>query len=69
MATMQLAKHPDGWHIENVGPYLVDGATFTFYGPYDTRAAAESDMRGVQRFERTWREETATKKPAAATTG
>jgi hypothetical protein len=40
---MNVAKHRDGWWIENV-PDCDD------CGPYDTRAEADADRRGLERF-------------------
>lgn len=38
-----MEKKQDGWHFE------FDGFD---YGPYQTKAEAESDQRGLERFER-----------------
>lgn len=46
------------WEI-TVPPFTIDGETFTSYGPYPTRAAAESDLRGLQRFDEIDQRETA----------
>lgn len=42
---MKPVKLPDGWWIVEV-PECCD------CGPYDTKAEAESDMRGLKRFEK-----------------
>ena len=47
---LTIKKRRDGWWIEGVEPFTVDGETFDTYGPYDTRAAARSDRDGVIRF-------------------
>lgn len=46
---MKIVKRRDGYWIEGVPPYEVDGETFTANGPYTLRADAESDMRGLTR--------------------
>jgi len=48
--TMRTEQHANGWWIVDVPAYQVDGDTFTTCGPYDTKAAAESDRRGMERF-------------------
>ena len=42
---MEIVKQPDGWWITGE-PLDLD------CGPYDTKAEAESDMRGLARFEK-----------------
>ena len=49
---MRTAKQSDGWWILDVPAYQVDGATFTSCGPYATRAEADDDRRGLERFYR-----------------
>mgnify|MGYP001570259697 CR=1 FL=1 len=46
---MKLVKRRDGYWIEGVPPYELDGETLTANGPYQVRADAESDMRGIAR--------------------
>jgi hypothetical protein len=43
VAQMQVTKKSDGWWIVNVPD------TVTECGPYDTRAEAEDDRRGLER--------------------
>ena len=45
MEALSLKKYDDGWWI--VDPNNKDVAE---YGPYDTKAEAEDDKRGIERF-------------------
>jgi hypothetical protein len=47
---MRCTKHPDGWWIDDVPTYVVGGEVCTSCGPYDTRAEADDDRRGLERF-------------------
>ena len=48
---MQIEKRDDGWWITNV-PDWPEGC-----GPYDTKAEAVADRRGMNRFKRYQNEE------------
>ena len=43
MSEMKLQKRKDGWWIINIPDSVTEG------GPYDTKAEAEEDMRGLAR--------------------
>ncbi len=50
---MELTKHDGKWWIEGSDPYYIDGAgPFVDYGPYDTKAQAADDLRGLRAFEK-----------------
>ena len=38
------------WEITDVPPFTVNGETFDSYGPYTTRADAESTIRRLEKF-------------------
>lgn len=48
---MRAIRRPGtkNWWITDVPPYQWNGETHTEYGPYDTRAEAEAEMRGAER--------------------
>lgn len=46
---MKLVKRDDGWWIEGVPPFEVDGETCTANGPYEIKKDAASDMAGIKR--------------------
>jgi len=53
MTTLQTTRHNDGtWWVENVPAYRVGFVMCTECGPYRTRAEADSDRVGLQRFYR-----------------
>ncbi len=47
---MHVKKRSGGWYVCDVPPYQVDGEEQHDYGPYETKAEADSDRLGVQRF-------------------
>lgn len=47
---MRVERRDDGWWIVDAPPYEVDGAIFTSYGPYATRAEAREDKAGLSEF-------------------
>ncbi|MHB8971031.1 MAG: hypothetical protein ACYC3X_22600 [Pirellulaceae bacterium] len=52
MTTLRTARQSDGWWILDVPEYCVNGETCTSCGPYATKADADDDRRGLQRFYR-----------------
>jgi hypothetical protein len=53
MTTLRTAQHDDGtWWIHDVPAYVVNGEVCHECGPYRTRAEADDDRRGLQRFYR-----------------
>ena len=64
---MDLTRRDDGWWIEGADPYRIDGdGPFADYGPYDTRARAIDDLRGLRRFEKLVQKECPEHNPVAA---
>jgi hypothetical protein len=49
---VRIEKQNDGWWILDVPPYSVNGAVYTTCGPYDTKAEAVDDKRGLEAFYR-----------------
>jgi len=49
---MRTVKRGNEWYVVDVPPYEVDGETCDWYGPYATKADAESDRLGVESFYR-----------------
>ena len=62
MDAVKLAKRRDGWYISGVPPFSVDGIPCDEYGPYETKADAADDMRGVKETLRIMAEEEAAEK-------
>ena len=46
---MHTVRRTDGWWIEGVPHYEADGQTHASCGPYQTKAEAEADRRGMER--------------------
>lgn len=47
---MRVTKRDDGWWILDVPSSLSGGERFTSCGPYATKAAADDDKQGLERF-------------------
>jgi hypothetical protein len=52
---MKPVRRGKQWFVEGVEPYIVDGEVCTSWGPYETKAEAIADMRGVERTLRKWK--------------
>jgi hypothetical protein len=47
MTRLHIKRHDDGWWIAGLGPE---------HGPYNTRAEADEDRKGLENFYERWRE-------------
>jgi hypothetical protein len=52
MMTLRTAKQPNGWWIMDLPASRVNGEVSHECGPYATRAEADDDRRGLERFYR-----------------
>ena len=54
------------WEITDVPPFIVNGETFDSYGPYSSEADAKRAIRGVEKFNRIYKQDFAEENKQAA---